>query len=394
MSEESDVRRDDALEAVARSLGLRLESSQQIRREATAEGFATGHRVVLVDDDDARREETVFVESAPPSGERDGVLRVAGDPGDLAAWVYPADPGLPALAGIVTPDSAARLVERFGVRAEGLTVEVAAYRPGKRAVIRLGLPDRVLFAKVVKPDDAGPMVARHEAWLAAGLPVPEVVGWSEDGLVVLTRLPGVEASSRIAQLDRAAIQALPRRVGSVRSATPARASLTSRVGWYAERLSDLDSRLAPAAERVCSDISALLAATPAAPLLQTVHGDLHLGQVFVDPADPGRITGILDIDTAGLGDPADDLAALWAHLVVTRELMLAQGHADAASAAALADELADGWGDDGDAGRRDRVRAVAATHLLGHALSGTVGAERAIELARRTLAEERPSIAD
>ena len=48
-----------------------------------------------------------------------------------------------------------------------------------------------------------------------------------------------------------------------------------------------------------------------APPSATIHGDLHEGQLVVDD---GHITGVLDIDDAGPGDPVDDRANLIAHL--------------------------------------------------------------------------------
>jgi len=43
-----------------------------------------------------------------------------------------------------------------------------------------------------------------------------------------------------------------------------------------------------------------------------VHGDLHEGQLVVAP--DGTVTGLLDIDDLGTGDPLDDHATLIAHL--------------------------------------------------------------------------------
>jgi Ser/Thr protein kinase RdoA (MazF antagonist) len=53
-------------------------------------------------------------------------------------------------------------------------------------------------------------------------------------------------------------------------------------------------------------------ATPVAP----VHGDLHEAQITVLN---GRVAGLLDIDTAGLGERIDDWATLLGHLAVLRE---------------------------------------------------------------------------
>src|SRR5690606_33301400 len=99
-----------------------------------------------------------------------------------------------------------------------------------------------------------------------------------------------------------------------------------------------------------------------APATQTVHGDLHLRQLLVEPDHPEHIIGILDIDTAGLGDPADDDGAIWAHLAVMTE-------GGSVGAGRLAAILQPTWAD-GGAAHRDRTAAVAAALLLGHGLSG------------------------
>ena len=43
-----------------------------------------------------------------------------------------------------------------------------------------------------------------------------------------------------------------------------------------------------------------------------VHGDLHEAQIFV--GDDGNLTGIIDLDDLGPGDPLDDAAVLLGHL--------------------------------------------------------------------------------
>ena len=114
----------------------------------------------------------------------------------------------------------------------------------------------------------------------------------------------------------------------------------------------------------------------------TVHGDLHLGQVFVDPLNPTEIVGVLDIDTAGLGDAADDAAALVAHLLVTAEHRDRQGErAFALTARSLAGRARMRWASEGDPGFAARAAAITATHLLGHALSGSVSVPTAVRLA-------------
>jgi aminoglycoside phosphotransferase (APT) family kinase protein len=60
--------------------------------------------------------------------------------------------------------------------------------------------------------------------------------------------------------------------------------------------------------REIDELAVRLAATlPASPAPTLVHGDYRLGNVALDPADPGRIVAIFDWEMATLGDPLADL---------------------------------------------------------------------------------------
>ena len=85
------------------------------------------------------------------------------------------------------------------------------------------------------------MQARHTLWRSAGIPVPAVLGWSEEGLVALEALAGSEL---IGVLDRVsapdllldAIEGLVAQIAQVPSSSAARSSLVRRIEWYEERL--------------------------------------------------------------------------------------------------------------------------------------------------------------
>lgn len=51
----------------------------------------------------------------------------------------------------------------------------------------------------------------------------------------------------------------------------------------------------------------LAAALPASPAPTVVHGDYRLGNLALDPADPGRVVAVYDWEMATLGDPIADL---------------------------------------------------------------------------------------
>ncbi|WP_157001895.1 aminoglycoside phosphotransferase family protein [Agromyces laixinhei] len=394
----------DLLHAVAESSRLHLVEATRVHGEAGPDGFVTGYRVRLADEAGRQIERFVYVTTEPRGGDRDGVLRMRDESGDeRAVWVYPNDPRLPALARAVVPSQAREVLESFGPghvwahdasgvgppvgRESELTLVVAAYRPGKRAVVRATLGGLRAYLKVVPPGRAERIHARHEVWRAAGIPVPRPLGWTEQGIVGLAEQPGRAASEA---LDRAdpdrlldGIAALRRRIAQLPSNADARGSLGGRVDWYTRRTAMRDPELEPRLRSIRASVDRLLAETTAERV--TIHGDLHLGQLFVDEHDPSRVAGVIDIDTAGTGDPADDDAALWAHLIATATH--AAAHAATAGdlvraerAETLADRARSRWSADGADGadRADRIAAIAATHLLGHALTGSLPAADAV----------------
>jgi hypothetical protein len=377
----------EVLDAVAESVGMTVVQARRFSIETTAHGFAAGYELELDAGYGALENHTVYLESNPTARDRDGVLSFRNDESGerIAAWLYPNDPELPALAAAVFPDAARLLLGRLGLSPTALTVTIAAYRPGKRAVVRFLSPEFTVYLKVVRPGAAEGLHIRHELWRGAGVPVPRSLGWSKDGFIALDSVAGVEAGTVLTALPPSAfldsIDALTTQISAIASSGPARASLASRLPWYLDRLRPLLPGNGADVTAVGDAIERMRVGAPPAPPV-TVHGDLHLGQIFVDPADPTRITGVLDIDTAGLGDPADDAAALYAHLVVTA--MHHDDHGaprDAAQARALAGLARARWMTRAaaeshtsgvpvaaDPGFADRARAIAATHLLGHIL--------------------------
>jgi aminoglycoside phosphotransferase (APT) family kinase protein len=301
-------------------------------------------------------------------------------------WIYPHDPALPALPAAVFPDGAAVILQRLGVGGGGeVALKLEAYRPGKRAVIRVDTDQSTIFLKVVPAGAAGVMAQRHNAWLDADLPVPQVLGWSDDGLVAMSALTGTPAVNAVARLDphrfTNELLNLQQRIATVPSATDARTSLSQRLDWYERRLTQVHPSLEGPIDQVAARIRSVLADAGAPPPV-TVHGDLHVGQLFLDETD--AITGVLDIDTAGYGDPADDAGALFAHLVVTAALN-ADRPEIAEGCEALADHWRANWRREEDPDYAERSTAIAATHLLAHALNQALDARALVQRASALL---------
>ncbi|MDJ1114687.1 phosphotransferase [Microbacterium dauci] len=345
----------DVLDAEADLLGDALELDPAaltvISREPLGRGVVAGYRIPAESEVIAYVDTSLIDVAAETGLALEGVARV---------WMHPADPHLPALAPAAFGHAAQALLARIGIAATG-SPQMVAYRPGRRAVLRLaGAAGVDAWVKVVRPSRVERIVEVHAALRAAGLPVPAVRGWSPDGLLVLDRAEGVAATDTawhpLALLDeidelrgRLAVAALPGR---------ARTSLLSRRDWYTERL----VRALPAHADEITALAASIGDDAPDAARAVIHGDLHLGQLFLDPGT-GRISGLIDVDTAGRGAPVDDLAAFLGHIITSATLTADLRDAD--HVWALADAAWERWG------RAPRAGALSAVHLLGHALAAT-----------------------
>jgi aminoglycoside phosphotransferase len=361
---------------VATGLARTLLSYSESISEPTDHGYLRGYQLELGSPDGSSERRLVFVEPGLPSALSPDVLTVAVDGGKdiVGVWLYPSDPALPALRTVTDVASTAVVLETLGIAATPTSVDVVSYRPGRRAVVRVDSGTQRLFLKIVEPAKAEWISERHELFRSSGLPVPRLLGWSSEGVVAMSGLPGVEAQYAVARIgDHEAfldqLEFLCSLLEVVPAVNTARTSLYNRLDWYIERLTE---RLPNDAERV-AEVGEAIAAKGAeghefefTPV--TIHGDLHLGQLFVDPAVPSEIAGILDIDTAGVGDPADDAGAFYAHLIALAESLAERDAATATECFRLADAWSARWRRNRNAGFDARSRAIAATHLLGHAL--------------------------
>ncbi|QUW17771.1 phosphotransferase [Agrococcus sp. Marseille-Q4369] len=303
---------------------------------------------------------------------------------DARIWLHPADPRLPALAPASFPGAAATLMGRLGVSIDR-PPELLVYRPGKRAMFRMRAGARETYLKIVRPTASGSIVELQESLRAGGVPVPHITGWSELGIVLTETAEGLPLTSRLAELEPErlldSIDALRERIAAVDAGRDARASLGLRHDWYLGRIAAalaraedgpaggpsaaLRDHLAAVTEVVTgADASALVVDETER---RTIHGDLHVGQLFVEADDASAVASVIDIDTAGLGDPADDEAALIAHLVASIALAR-RGDGRAAGFRRLLDAAAVRWLAPGRPGVA-RVAHRTAVHVLAHALA-------------------------
>lgn len=299
-------------------------------------------------------------------------------------WVHPADPHLPALAPTAFGDAAATLLARLGIDGARLP-EIVGYRPGRRAVLRVRTTGRDVWVKVVRPRRIERIVAAHTSLRDHGLPVPAVRGWSPQGLMVLDAAEGEPATEAPWQPERLIdeVSRLREVLAGIRLDWPARTSLRERMPWYLDRLRAQAPERAPqlAAIRTAVD------GTPP-PVLDaagaTVHGDLHLGQLFLGA---GAVTGLIDVDTAGRGALEDDAAAFIAHAAASALLTERVG-GESGRLWRLAGASHARWA------RDDATRALVAVQLLGHAVGAVTGgdAERGgtlLDLAERAVRDPK-----
>lgn len=330
-------------------------------RPVAVEPFGEG-RIVRCTVDEGEHAGEWFVDTSGQAVARETGFVVRDGDGAVVAriWRHPLDPRLPALRNAVNPDAIARISAAAGSEGE-VEARMLAYRPGRRAVVRLTQHDVHLFLKVVRPGEAEDLVGIHTACRAAGVPAPEVVHWSPAGVVVVrdaTGTPGPVAASRMPAADLLdAVDALRERLLEVDTRRVARASVGTRVEWHAERLADALPDRAADARALLPRLAAAVQRTGPA---RVVHGDLHIGQLFFEG---GWVSSVIDVDTAGLGDPADDAAAFIGHALASAAR---NAEADRGSGAALLEGLADAAADRWL--RTPHDAALAALHCMGHAI--------------------------
>lgn len=237
----------------------------------------------------------------------DGTTRVA-------VWRWPLDPSLPGLTGALDRDRVAGLLDDLGVDGAAVQLGVRAYRPGRRAVVEATGRRGRLFLKVVRPAKVEALHRTHRS-LAAVLPVPDSLGWTDDGVIVMPGLAGrslreLLRSGHSTLPAPASVHALLDRLPEDLAAGPRRGDVRTAADHHAAAVGSV----LPALRGRLDDLLADLHARDLAEQDQVaVHGDLYEAQLL---ADGGRFCGLLDVDTCGAGHRVDDIANLCAHLSV------------------------------------------------------------------------------
>jgi hypothetical protein len=231
----------------------------------------------------------------------------------VGVWLQANDPALPGLATALDPRRARALLDQLGVSGGVVKTRLRSYRPLRRAVVEIRSGSLRLFAKLVPPSEARGLQDRH-AVFARAIRAPRSLGWSEEhGLVVLEALPGITLREALTSRDRVLpdpgqvagiLEALPRFAGGpVRGPLASVARHSRLLGLLAP---ELKAALTGFAQRAKEE--GLGAAEPV-----PVHGDFYDAQILTSG---GKVSGVLDIDAAGLGARIDDWATMIGHLAV------------------------------------------------------------------------------
>jgi hypothetical protein len=282
--------------------------------------YRPGHELVVryraeVAETDGTRQRHTLLAGTAAGGPHPGTLHVTTDDEALTVgvWRWPFDPVLPGLATAVTGHLAGNFLG--GHMCAPVRPEVLVYRPTERAVVRItDTAGRRLYVKVVPPATVAGLIARHEALDRVGLPVPRVVtSDAAAGLVALGEVVGPTLRDLVkfgggVWPAAAEFLDLRRRLAGAALDAPARAPRRADAVAHAAMLATVLPAARSSLDRL-TDPWRGGATTTGSPV--TIHGDLHEAQVIIGS---GRITGLLDVDEVGPGDPLDDLATVLGHM--------------------------------------------------------------------------------
>ena len=328
---------EDLLRAAVAHGGGTLVSWELDHVDANPHHSTTATYTALVDWPFGRRTELLGISARAggrASNDDRAVIFAAGDR-EVAVWLYPRDPDLPGLVRATFPSELMAVINEYRVVGEPvgerqIALEMIGYRPRRRAVLKAtvtlasGAPVH-LFVKVLREQAFAEVLQRHQLLLAAGVPAPPVAAATPDHLLVLRELAGRPLAVSI--FDPEPPCTAEQLITVLDAMPPQVAGLTRRPPWSdaVEHYTEMVLQALPAVETqlrwMTSAITSGLSGIPLGH--EPTHGDFHEGQLFVSrlgPTGPSGISGILDVDTAGPGRRADDLACLVAHMSTVQRM--------------------------------------------------------------------------
>ncbi|MGW6004151.1 phosphotransferase family protein [Oerskovia enterophila] len=277
----------------------------------------------------------------PDVVERHGILRMVDGDQTVHVWRHPVDPLLP---GLATACDAATLTDRWrSIDPHAplvLGLDLVAYRPLRRAVLRARTTAGDVYLKVVRPDRVAELRLRHDLFLVAEaapqgysltapLAAPRVLASLGEGMLVLGARPEETMASAVASTPRheQALTVDPRELVRALDALPPDAVLLERRPAWAERSAHYARsavgrlpHLAARVEALERGVRRIVETRDPGPVVAT-HGDFYEANVLlVGGSGCRRVAAVLDVDTLGPGHRVDDLACMTGHLAVLETL--------------------------------------------------------------------------
>lgn len=254
----------------------------------------------------------------------DGTPIASSGDASIAVWRFPRDPFLPGLVEAVDPTAVAELLTRLGAPTREVRLRTRAYRATRRAVVEARSEAGTIYMKVLRPSRVEALQDRH-AQLVGHVPIPHSLGWSRHlGIVAMQALGGrtlrqaIEAGER----ELPSPQALVALLDQFPNPGP-KASVVKGAYQRSREHARLIGTVLPESKEVLGEIVPAVAAATLSEPAVAVHGDFHSSQILIDA---GRVVGLVDVDTAGIGQRIDDLANLVGQLA-TLTLVSGRPHA-------------------------------------------------------------------
>jgi aminoglycoside phosphotransferase len=247
-------------------------------------------------------------------------------------WTFPDDRRLTDIAGLMAAAPPWR--DLLGGRS-WVHSEVAEYAPERSLTVRAVGGDGAVrgYVKTYAPGSRDiAALSRRYAWVAERVDAPAPIGWRTDALA-LTALPGCRAID-VADHDAAALAArFGAAIATVHASPPPPG--TPRFGRFgAERLDGSVAAVAAARPDVAGALASVrdrLSLSRPATGHALLHGDCHPKNALVD----GCRVALIDLDQAGIGDPAADVGSHLARLRVTTIVGMRSAAAEAEQTAAF-----------------------------------------------------------
>lgn len=243
----------------------------------------------------------------------------------LRVWRHPADPRLPGLTAACDPATVLGWLAAAEPRlrdAGSLHLDLLAYRPLRRAVLRATVDGEHFFLKVMRPGYDDRLATRQNLLAGAGLTVG-LLARPAPGILISPSIAGRSLAHRLVAWQRNEAELpspydltglLDRLPAAVRS-LPQRSSWSQNIDFHAATARQQLPAEAGRIDAAAAAIVDVLAQGRHGPVVPT-HGDFYEANIFVD----GHALRFIDIDSVGPGLREDDLACCLAHLAVLPSL--------------------------------------------------------------------------